>query len=179
MNFTSEPASPPRISPMKTLLILRHAKARQNKNAEDDHERPLKKSGKKSARRMGRLLGDEKLLPTLIVSSSARRCRQTAEQLIRGANYRQDVRITGDLYAARGGALVKHLSALDAPADRLLIIGHNPGLEELLSSLLQQPIRLDPGALAEVTLAISAWREWTAETRGELAHLWEPRDLRD
>ena len=67
---------------MKTLLLLRHAKSSRKDDDLDDHDRPLNQRGKRDAPRMGRLLRDEKLLPDLILTSSAKRCRKPSSSSI-------------------------------------------------------------------------------------------------
>ena len=92
---------------MKTLLLLRHAKSSWKDGDLDDHDRPLNKRGKRDAPRMGQLLRDQDLLPELILTSSARRCRKTAEHVIQSSGYRGETRITGELYEA-GAKQLRH-----------------------------------------------------------------------
>src|SRR5262252_2409625 len=100
---------------MKTLLLLRHAKSSHKDSDVDDHERPLNKRGKKDAPKMGRLLKAENLLPDLLIAASG---------------YRGQTRFCGELYEAHASALIEFLSGLEADDARILLIGHNPGLEE-------------------------------------------------
>lgn len=162
---------------MKTLLLLRHAKSSWKDSEIDDHERPLNKRGKKDAPRMGKLLKDENLLPDLIVASSARRCRKTADHVIQASGYRGETRITGDLYESDAAKLREIITASDDSVTRLLLIAHNPGLEELLESLLGVYTPLTTAALARVELPLDHWRELISETRGQLIHLCQPREL--
>src|SRR5262245_24157895 len=112
-------------TPMKTLLLLRHAKSSWKDSDIDDHERPLNKRGKKDAPKMGRLLGDEALLPELIVSSSAKRCRKTVEQVIQHSGYRGETRICGELYEADAARLRSFLARLENHPSRVLLVAHN------------------------------------------------------
>jgi phosphohistidine phosphatase len=164
---------------MKTLLLLRHAKSSWKNSDADDHERPLNKRGKKDAPRMGRLIQDENLLPDLIVSSSAKRCRKTAEQVIQHSGYRGETRITGELYEADAQKLRAFLTATADAVSRLLLISHNPGMEEFLESLLGEYRPLTTAALARVELPLENWSELTDGTRGELIQIWQPRELED
>src|SRR5262245_37744430 len=107
---------------MKTLLLLRHAKSSWKNSDADDHERPLNKRGKKDAPRMGRLIQQENLLPELIVSSSAKRCRKTVEQVIQHSGFRGETRFTGELYEANADALRAFLTSLPTSVNRLLLI---------------------------------------------------------
>src|SRR5687767_11102467 len=98
---------------MKTLLLLRHAKSSWKDSALDDHERPLNKRGKNDAPKMGRLLRNEDLLPDLIIASSAKRCRKTAEHVIQNSGYRGETRFCAELYEADAGKLRDFLAKLD------------------------------------------------------------------
>lgn len=162
---------------MKTLLLLRHAKSSWKDSEIDDHERPLNKRGKKDAPRMGRLLKEDDLLPDFVVASSAKRCRKTADHVIHTSGYRGETRITGDLYESGAIQLRALLAALDDRTNRVLIIAHNPGLEELLESLSGVYTPLTTAALAQIELPIDRWSDLTAETRGQLVKLWQPREL--
>jgi phosphohistidine phosphatase len=162
---------------MKTLLLLRHAKSSWKDSDLDDHERPLNKRGKKDAPRMGKLLKDEDLLPDLIVASSAKRCRKTADHVIHASGYRGETRITGELYESDAAKLRAVVAAFDDRASRALLIAHNPGMEEFLESLLGVYTPLTTAALAQVELPIDRWSELTGDTRGNLVKLWQPREL--
>jgi phosphohistidine phosphatase len=164
---------------MKTLLLLRHAKSSADDSDLGDHERPLSKRGKREAPKMGRLLRDESLLPDLIVASSAKRCRKTADHVIEHSGYRGETRITGDLYEAGDETLRGFLAKLDDGVTRLLLIAHNPGMEHLLQSLTGSYTPLTTAALAQIELPVDSWRELNGETRAELKNVWQPRELED
>jgi len=164
---------------MKTLLLLRHAKSSWKDSDLDDHDRPLNKRGKKDAPKMGRLLRDDNLLPDLIVASSAKRCRKTAEHVIHSSGYRCETRIHGELYEAGAEKLRAFLASLDNSISRVLLIAHNPGMEELLEPLVGAYTPLSTAALAHVELSIDSWCDLAADSRGELIKLWQPRELED
>jgi phosphohistidine phosphatase len=164
---------------MKTLLLLRHAKSSWKDSDIDDHERPLNKRGKKDAPKMGKLLGDEALLPDLIVCSSAKRCRKTAEQVIQHSGFRGETRICGELYEADAARLCEFLTKLDDRFSRVLFIAHNPGMEELLESLTGVYTPLSTAALAHVELSIDSWANTANGTQGSLIKVWQPRELEE
>lgn len=164
---------------MKTLLLLRHAKARASAGDGGDFERPLTKRGKREATKMACLLRTQNLLPDLIVASSAKRCRQTANRVIEHSGYRGETRVLGDLYAAIETALRDFLTTLDDRCQRPLLIGHNPGLMQLLHRLTDSHEDFTPAALAHLELPIESWRELSADTRGTLHNLWQPDQLGD
>src|SRR5262245_66389556 len=117
---------------MKTLFLLRHAKSSWKDSNIDDHERRLKRRGKKQARKIGALLVEENALPDLVVSSSAKRCRKTADHVLDASGYRGETRMTAELYEADAAKLRGFLAKLDGSAARVLLVAHNPGLEELV-----------------------------------------------
>lgn len=123
----------------RELLILRHAKSAWDTGARTDFDRPLAPRGRKAAPRVGRWLYEEKLAPDYVVSSPAERAKQTvlavcAELGIEPDQVHWDRRIYG------GGAwtLIGVLRETPANASRVLIAGHNPGLEDLLCALCEQ-----------------------------------------
>jgi phosphohistidine phosphatase len=126
---------------------------------------------------MGQLLAEESLLPELILCSSAKRCRKTAEHVIAESGYRGETRITGELYEAGAVRLREVLAGLAGEPTRVLLIAHNPGLEEILEQLIEIYTPLTTAALAQIELTIRHWSELDEKTRGRLVNLWQPREL--
>jgi phosphohistidine phosphatase len=162
---------------MKTLLLLRHAKSSHKDDGLDDHDRPLNKRGKHDAPRMGQLLREENLLPDYIVSSTATRARKTAHHVIAASGYRGETRLTGELYMAGGASLREVVAALPAGAGRVLLVGHNPGLEELLELLIGVYTPLSTAALAHVELDIDQWPQVAESCGARLVNVWQPQEL--
>ena len=163
---------------MKTLLILRHAKSSWKHVDVPDHDRPLKKRGKRDAPRMGRLLLELDLVPQLIISSTAKRARKTAKLLAEGCSYQGEIRLEHDLYHAGPMGYIQMLKALDDGYHRVLIIGHNPGLEVLLEVLTGVSEWLPTAALAQVQLPIITWSEVREYIDGDLVALWTPKRVK-
>ena len=126
---------------------------------------------------MGQLLKDENLLPDFIVASSARRARKTAEHVIQHSGYRGETRITGDLYNAGRDELLAFVGTLPDAASRILLIGHNPGLEELLESLTGQCVALTTAALAHLESSVDTWQQLRQAAPLQLVKVWLPREL--
>lgn len=162
---------------MKTLLIMRHAKSSWKELGLSDHDRPLNKRGRNDAPKMGRLIRKKKLKPELIICSSAKRARETLKHVIEACGYKQEIRISEALYAAGPEAYIKLLKELDDAYDRVMVVGHNPGLEELLERLTGEEHILPTAALARVELPTKRWRELDKSMKGELVDLWRPRQL--
>ncbi|MBT8038832.1 MAG: histidine phosphatase family protein, partial [Gammaproteobacteria bacterium] len=127
------------------LLILRHAKSAWNTGAPSDFERPLSKRGRRDAPRMGRFLARENLRPDYVVSSPATRARQTVVAVCSELDItEQEIHWDDRIYHASTGALMDVLSESPEEASRVLIAGHNPGLEVLVQTLSRAPVPM-PG----------------------------------
>jgi phosphohistidine phosphatase SixA len=118
---------------MRELILLRHAHAEAATPGQDDIDRPLSLQGQAEAEAAGRWLRDHGYVPDRIVTSTARRARETTEQAMAALGYvelRQDERI----YDATPGRLMQ---VTDDHRDigRVLLVGHNPGFEQLVALL--------------------------------------------
>jgi phosphohistidine phosphatase len=164
---------------VKTLLILRHGKSSWDNIYLSDYERPLNERGKRDAKRMGRLLRQMDLVPDLIITSSAERALATAERVAQAGDYEGKIRPTRDLYHADPEELIAVLADLETAFERVLVVGHNPGLENLLEDLVDGWQRMPTAALAQVALPIEQWRELDDATQGKLVNLWYPKELPD
>lgn len=164
---------------MQTLLVLRHGKSSWKHPGLADHDRPLNKRGRGDAPRVGRLLRDEALAPDGIVSSTAARARATATLVGEAAGFGGSVELDRRLYLASAAEVIDVLQEVGGEAPRLLVVGHNPGLEELVAILTGSFVALPTAALAAVRLEVDAWPQLSASTRGRLVNLWRPRELPD
>ncbi len=162
---------------MKTLLVLRHAKASPDDATCSDHDRPLTKRGLKAARLMGDLLRENQLVPDRVLSSTAERARSTAELSAQQAGHQGSVELLRELYLAEPPSYLDALRRLGKDADTVLVVGHNPGVETLLFRLTGATEHMPTGALAACDLPISAWSELGPETRGTLRQVWRPKEI--
>jgi len=162
---------------MKTLLILRHAKSSWDEPGLDDCERPLNKRGEKDAPRVGQLLKAKNLVPDLIITSSAKRARQTSELVSKHCRCPGKIEKLKTLYADGPAAYVKALSSIKGDPVRVLIVGHNPDIETLLEDLTGRTERLPTAALALVELPIQRWTDFSPATKGRLLDIWRPKEL--
>ena len=162
---------------MKTLLLLRHAKSSWDNSELADHDRPLNGRGRHDAPRMGQLMAQHDLTPDLIVTSAARRAATTAELVALAAEYSGDIRYTDELYLADPETFLDVAGDTPDNVARLLLVGHNPGIEELVSTLAGREERMPTAALACFRLAVESWKDVNEETAAELLHLWRPKEL--
>ncbi len=119
----------------KELMLLRHGKSDWNSGT-TDFNRPLNKRGKRSAQKMGEWLEQQKLLPDLIISSPAKRALSTAEIVSEAIGLpSSSIKTNRAIYEASVDDLHQVLLQTPDSVQRLLLIGHNPGFEDLLAEL--------------------------------------------
>jgi phosphohistidine phosphatase len=162
---------------MKTLLVLRHAKSSWDDAALDDHERPLNKRGQRDAPRMGALVREHGLMPDVVISSDAVRARLTAEAVVEAARHGGEILLDRRLYLAGPADILALLRTAGGKAGTLMIVGHNPGLEELVAQLTGEQQDMPTAALAQIALPIDQWRDLKPSTRGTLVGHWVPKQL--
>jgi phosphohistidine phosphatase len=146
---------------MKTLLILRHAKAEPDA-AGGDKDRALNKRGRGDAEAIGRQVQALVGSPDAIVSSDARRARQTAELAASAAGFAGAVTLEPDIYDADPDVLLGVVGRLPDEADSALLVGHNPGCELLAELLAGQDARISPlptAGLVHLELDAAHWRD--------------------
>jgi phosphohistidine phosphatase len=162
---------------MKTLLVLRHAKSSWSDPARDDHERPLNKRGRRDGPRMGELVREYGLIPDVVISSDAVRARLTARAVAEKARYGGEILLDRRLYLGSPADILSLLRTVRENAQTVMIVGHNPGLEELVERLTGERQDLPTAALAQIVLPIDRWRDLNLSTRGSLAGHWRPKEL--
>lgn len=162
---------------MKTLLILRHAKSSWKNLSLADIDRPLNKRGKRDAPRMGALLLEEDLVPDLIISSPAVRARKTAKAVSNNSGYEGKIEIQPDFYPGDPDSFIEAFYSIPDKFDRVMVVAHNPGLEELLYVLTGESARMLTSALAQVTLPVDRWLDLDDDTPGKLVNLWLVKEL--
>lgn len=163
---------------MRTLLLLRHAKSSWKHPELSDHDRPLNNRGKRDAPRMATLLAELRQRPDLIVSSTAKRARRTAEAIAQRCAHEGLVHLDRRLYLADPGAIVDVARDVGGRSPCVLLVGHNPGLEALVVHLTGYVEPLPTAGLAHIDLPIRGWKSLRLTTRGRLVNLWRPKELR-
>lgn len=171
---------------MKTLSILRHAKSSWDDAGLPDFERPLAPRGRKAAPLMGRHMRELGIAPDLVLCSPALRTRETASLTLNElGEHRPPVTYDETIYEATADALMAALRPLPATIGHVLMIGHNPGLQDLILELtagrLEGPhaaiaAKLPTAALVVLELAIQEWRQIEPGC-GTVRHVATPRQL--
>lgn len=166
----------------KELLLLRHGKSDWSVDTDDFH-RPLKKRGRQGARRIGTWLAGQGWHPDHVLSSPATRAQGTASRCCKAMGTPAcAIHLDERIYLADPGTLLAVLAECPAQAERVLLVGHNPGLEELLELLSDSPpaVPADGKLMATATLArLSMPGGWGGLGRGSgrLLNLVRAADL--
>lgn len=168
---------------MKTLYVLRHAKSDWSDGSLKDFDRPLNDRGRKAATMIGKELRKRKIKPDLVLASPAVRASQTLKRVEDA--YGASFEVTKDerIYMAEPVALIDLVRHAPDDARRLMIVGHNPGLQQLVLSLARSGELRDEvagkfptGAIAQISFDTQSWRD-VAPGEGLLESLLRPRDL--
>jgi len=153
----------------KTLLVLRHGKSDWS-TGEDDFDRPLIDRGRHGSRKMGAWIRHRKLRPDLVLSSPAERARETTEVACQAMGLAaKKVRWDERIYAAPTEFLLAALADCPKGAERVMLVGHNPGLEDLVAYLAEGEFEIpdDGKVLPTSALAqLEVFADWPKLTRG-------------
>lgn len=168
---------------MKRLYLLRHAKSSWDDPVVADHDRPLAKRGRRAGAAIARHIEEHGIEPALVLCSTARRARETLE-LVAPALGGAPVAFEDELYAASAAELLERLRRVPDDVASVLMIGHNPGMQQLMLRLARPHPELaavaekfPTAALATLTFAGDRWSRLDSET-SELVGVVRPRDLR-
>jgi phosphohistidine phosphatase len=142
---------------MRTLFLLRHAKSSWDNGSVPDFERPLNSRGRAAAETMAAVLRERNINPDLILSSPALRAKETIEIIIKSAQLQSVPQFDQRIYEATAGRLLEVVSEIDNETQTALLVGHNPGFEQLVTALTGQTESMPTAALAKITFDISNW----------------------
>lgn len=162
---------------MKTLMLLRHAKSSWDDASLRDFERPLAKRGERDAPRMGEELKLRAPMPDLIISSPATRARQTIEAVVRTSGIRSRLEFNESIYGASSAELMRLIRRLPDSVNCALMVGHNPGFEEVVSRLTGTDTVMPTAALACMEFQVDHWND-LADGAGKLIWLLTPKKLK-
>lgn len=170
---------------MKILTLLRHAKSSWDDLVPRDFDRPLNRRGRKAAARIGQEMRRQGLEFDAVIASSAVRVVETLDDLWTGYGRALEPAHEADLYLASPSALLERVQAVDNGVQRLLVVGHNPGLEQLALLLIgsgagplreQLETKYPTATVAEIELPVERWSD-VREGSGSLTRFIRPRDL--
>jgi phosphohistidine phosphatase len=170
---------------MKRLTLLRHAKSGDDGTVARDFDRPLNAKGRRAARAVGRHMRDEGLRFDAVIASPALRVAETIDELSGGIGRTLTPNWEKRIYLASPDDLLEVVRTAPDEADSLLLVGHNPGLEELVLMLVPEgddatrdnvAVKYPTASLAEMALDVPRWDE-VAPGKAELVRFVRPRDL--
>lgn len=161
---------------MKRLLLLRHAKSDWDDSSLRDRDRPLASRGERDAPRIGKALRKRGALPDLIISSPASRARATIEAVRQAAKLANEIEFDEAVYGASSAELMKLIRRLPDKSECTLLVGHNPGFEDLLGRLTGSHERMPTAALACIELDLDHWDD-VENKKGRLVWLLTPKHL--
>lgn len=160
---------------MKKLLLLRHAKSSWDDPELADFDRPLNSRGIRSAKFLGELIHEREISADRVVSSTAKRAKQTAV-LVSQIGGLPDVVYDERIYQASVIRLIGLVGEFDDAFDSVLLIGHNPGIAELIRVLTGESHEIPTAALSRISLPIERWSD-VAPACGTLEFVIRTKDL--
>ncbi|MEO7538739.1 MAG: histidine phosphatase family protein [Pyrinomonadaceae bacterium] len=161
---------------MKGLFLLRHAKSSWTQPDLSDFDRPLNERGLRTAPFMGELIKKYQFEPAIILSSPARRAKETAELVKLTGSLKAEVQFEDRIYEASPQALVQVASEIDDSSGSAMIVGHNPGIEGFIRFLTGAVESMPTAALAVIDLDIDRWAQLQSEC-GNISAIYRPKDV--
>jgi phosphohistidine phosphatase len=154
---------------MKKIILIRHAKSSWDNPWLDDHDRPLADRGKKDAPKMAKRLMKKGVHPDLILSSTARRASETAKITAKVLGYPEDeISWEKNLFHASPHTILKYIHHQKDSKKTILVIGHNPGFNELITYLGGKIENLPTSGQFGFKLNSEKW----ADLKPETAEVW-------
>jgi phosphohistidine phosphatase len=169
---------------VRTLYVLRHAKSDWGDASLRDFDRPLNGRGRKAAKAMGQEMRERGLAPDLVLLSPSARTTETLARVEEGFGASFEKVEEPNIYLAESGALADLIRSAPAKSERLMVVGHNPGMQELVRALANGPqdlraeaaAKFPTGALAEISFDVSKWSD-VAPGSGFIRNFVKPREL--
>lgn len=156
---------------------MRHAKSSWADESQADHDRPLNERGLRDAPRMASLLDDQNSVPDLILCSTAMRAHTTAKIVEQESSFSGSLLTYKNLYLGKPNDYLRLLAQLDDDVQTAMVVGHNPGLEELIQQVCGAWERMPTGAIAKIDLKLDRWLTTASVSSAELLNLWLPKEI--
>ena len=161
---------------MLALYLLRHAKSSWDNSSQRDFERPLTNRGREAAALIGEFVQEKGIDFDLVLVSTAFRTRETIELVKERANLRGEMRYDERIYEATVSQLLDVVAQVDSNRKSVLLVGHNPGIEGLLTLLTGEQQHVTTANLAKIKLNASEWSANLA-SQGTLEWLVRPKEM--
>lgn len=161
---------------MRTLYLLRHAKSSWKEAELADFDRPLNGRGRRACETIGGFLKDKEITFDLALSSPAVRARETIDLILRAAKLRPQLRYDERIYEATPERLLDVVSQMENENKNVVLVGHNPGMQELLTLLTGENDQFPTATLARINFKNSKWSD-VGEKKGTLEWVVRPKEL--
>jgi phosphohistidine phosphatase len=161
---------------MLTLFLLRHAKSSWDDASQQDFERPLSSRGRNACALIGEFIEEKGIDFDLVLVSTALRTRQTSELVKERAKFRGEVRYDERIYEATVSQLLDVISQVDSDRESVLLVGHNPGIEELLALLTGEQQHVTTANLAKIKIKATKWSA-NLRNKGTLDWIVRPKEI--
>ena len=159
---------------MPHLMLMRHGKSDWDAGAADDHSRPLAPRGVAAAERMGEVIRELGLVPDLVVSSSAKRARATAELARITGGWNSRLVLEDRLYGASVTETLSVLAHHGSTCVRVMLVGHQPTWSMTVHQLTGGRVAMRTATVADIDMAVTDWAQ-APDASGTLATLLQPK----
>lgn len=169
----------------KRLILLRHAKSAWDNPSLADFDRPLSNRGRKAAPLVGAYLARRRMVPGVVLASSAKRVLETLDLVCAGWQTKPTVRKLKSLYLATPREMLRRLQAIGREPDCVMLVGHNPGIADLANWLCSHgkaehradlARKFPTGAVAVIEFDVEDWADADAES-GHLIDFATPKQI--
>ena len=161
---------------MRYLHLLRHAKSSWDYASQQDFDRPLENRGRKAARLIGEFIEEKGIDFDLVLVSTAARTRETIALIRERAKFAGEVRYDERIYEATASRLLQIIAQIDDVRESVLLVGHNPGIEELLPLLTGEQQRVTTANFAKIKLKATKW-SGNLTSKGTLEWIVRPKEI--
>jgi phosphohistidine phosphatase len=161
---------------MRTLYLLRHAKSSWADESMRDFDRPLANRGREACATIGEFIKEKGIEFDLVLVSTAVRTRETIELVKERAGFRSEVRYDERIYEATTSQLLEVMSQVDDDRESVLLVGHNPGIEDLLALLTGQHVQVTTATFTKININAPSWSANLGHN-GTLDWIVRPKEL--
>jgi len=161
---------------MLTLYLLRHAKSSWADESMRDFDRPLANRGREACAIIGELIAEKGIDFDLVLVSTAVRTRETLDLIKQRAKFNGEVRYDERIYEATTSQLLEVISEMESDRESVLLVGHNPGIEDLLELLTRQHVRITTANFAKIDINVPTWSA-NLVSNGTLDWIIRPEDI--
>jgi len=161
---------------MLTLYLLRHAKSSWADESMRDFDRPLANRGREACAIIGELIAEKGIDFDLVLVSTAVRTRETLDLIKQRAKFNGEVRYDERIYEATTSQLLEVISEIENDRESVLLVGHNPGIEDLLALLTRRHVRITTANFAKIDINVPTWSA-NLVNNGTLDWIIRPEDI--